>query len=312
MFEESIRQYEVDPEEYQATFPFPPLEEHQQEEEEHGPHEESEPSLHDFRHKIHSSLLTSARVPFTAAEAWTALTSSPSQERNSMVFQGITPSRPGGSRKKRATHSTGGSGNSSSNAGAAYSPSDAFLTALTRAGVVPLPPHIRAIPEKESNSTGLGALQSQTAFFPPLPAFMSILKESGGGGAPTTLPPTTIEDGSTNVEHKLSVSTLNYRKKQLKAFAPPITTGTAAGDGAAGSLGQGTSQRREIGLQLHEIAPSEIDTRGHNVVFTPIGQDAGAGTVPSVHSSRAPSKPPSAAVRTEYTPKKTKSFKLKF
>jgi len=287
----------MDSEEYQATFPFPPLDQHHQEE--HDPEEREPSSLHnvDFQDKMHSLLLPSARVPFTAAEAWTALTSPTSQEGNSTLLQGITPpSRPGGSRKKRATRASGtsGSGNASAaivDAGACYSPAETFLEALTRAGVVPLPPHIRAISGKESNYTGLAAIHSQTAFFAPLPAFTSsLLKEAG---ADTT----TSEDNSACAGHKLSVSTLKYRKQQLKAFPSPLT-GIAAGvggDEAAGSSGQGSSWRREIGLQLPEIA-SEIDTRGHNVVFSPSAQDSGARPVPLVHIS-TPSKPPSAAVR---------------
>lgn len=286
----------MDSEEYLATFPFPPPEQQQKEDEPED--REPEPSLDDdLRNKIQSLLVTSARVPFTAAEAWTALTSPTSQERNFLLLQGITPSRHGGSRKKRATHAAATSSSDISNAAAAaaaYSPTETFITALTRAGVVPLPPHIRAIPGKESNSTGLAALQSRAAFFPPLPPFASSLLIEGGGTATTS-----SVAGSTNAGQKLSVSTLNYRKEQLKAFAPPLTGANAGGRGnrAAGSSGQGTYQGRETGLQLPEIA-TEIDSRGHNVVFTPIVQDSGAGPVPLVHFS-FPSKPPSAVVSGE-------------
>ncbi|KAL4516340.1 hypothetical protein Ndes2526A_g03772 [Nannochloris sp. 'desiccata'] len=298
ILEESIRQYDMDSEEYLATFPFPPPEQQQKEDEPED--REPEPSLDDdLRNKIQSLLVTSARVPFTAAEAWTALTSPTSQERNFLLLQGITPSRHGGSRKKRATHAAATSSSDISNAAAAaaaYSPTETFITALTRAGVVPLPPHIRAIPGKESNSTGLAALQSRAAFFPPLPPFASSLLIEGGGTATTS-----SVAGSTNAGQKLSVSTLNYRKEQLKAFAPPLTGANAGGRGnrAAGSSGQGTYQGRETGLQLPEIA-TEIDSRGHNVVFTPIVQDSGAGPVPLVHFS-FPSKPPSAVAQTELT-----------
>jgi hypothetical protein len=291
ILEESLRQYEMDSEEYQATYPFPPSDYPPEQEEQ----QQEELSL---ENKLQSWKLSKARVPFTAGEAWSALTSSPSQERDTMLLQGITASLSNTSRKKRATTtpatatSSSGDGGSGSTSAVVSSPTDIFMTALTRAGLVPLPPHIRAIPGSNDSSnnhstTGLKAIQSHAAFFPPLLAFTSSLMDTSRRDT------TSISEGTTNTApSKLALSTLNYKTQQLKVVAAPLPS--AAADGAAGSAHRGVVENSEIGVQLPEIA-TEIDTRGHNVVFVPIEQVSGAEQGPLVVASVA-AKAPSAAV----------------
>ncbi len=266
ILEQSIRQYETSSEEYQAIYPFPPLQD-EEETEEQGFLEE----------KIQAMQLTSARVPFTAGEAWSLLTSSSSQDQHSMLLQGITPALPGGSRKKRATTTSANEASGSGSGGSGgstfkYSPTETFIAALTRAGVVPLPPHIRSIPGLESNSTGLATVQSRAPFFPPsLPAFSALIEKCG-----------TVNDGSTiAAERGLGVdngrnlvsSTLNYKKQQLKVMA-------ALGEGGdADEAGGSHDVQNQIGaLRQPEIA-TEVDAKGHNIVFIPNGQDSGQGLV---------------------------------
>ena len=288
MLEEAIQQYEMSSEEYQAKFPFPPSED-----------DEETDEASSLKNKIQSLkvLTTSARVPFTASEAWTMLTSPTSQERNSTLLQGVIPSISGTSKKKKTAQASGSGGGSGSRSTAArnevVSPQQIFTAALTRAGVIPLPPHIRAIPERESNSTGLAAIQSRAPFFPQSSSLTSLIMEhstedridtDGGGDA----------EMEGEVPSTLHTSLLKYKKQQLKAFAPALSNRiTSADEAQAGSSQDQFS--REIGVQPPEIV-SEVDGKGYNVVFTPVVLGSGEEHEVLMHVSVA-GKPPSAAAQ---------------
>jgi hypothetical protein len=272
-------------EEYQATFPLPTPGQQQEENEE----TDGEASLSE---KLQSLQLTSARVPFTAGEAWSTLTSLTSQQSQSTILQGITPSMTSANKRKKTT----ARGRGSSGSGTAATPTEIFIGALTRAGLVPLPSHTRAISEfnTESNSTGLAALQSRGAFFPPLPTFTSLIESTAANNDDDVTTTNAAGRGSKLVSTptQLSISKLKYKKQQLKALAPPLSN-TAAGS----SRQTAARQRRELGIQMPELA-SNINACGHNVVFTPVVRDSGAESGPLVHVS-LPGKTPSLEVSGE-------------
>ena len=143
LLEESVRQYRMSPEQYDSTF--------------RGMDTTKSSPVADLNQI--QKLLKASKVPFTASEAWNALLSP--KKLGKKALEGSVPSFDRKTPAKKTSNSDG----------------EAALTAaLTRAGIIPLPEGVRAIPVKDSlEPFGFENLHSKAPFF-PLPSFSNTIE----------------------------------------------------------------------------------------------------------------------------------------
>lgn len=213
-------------------------------------------------------LLQAAHVPFTAYEAWNAFTAP--ETLGKKPLEGAAPSLQRKGRGNKIPPPDGAT---------------ALTAALTRAGVIPLPEGVRAIPIKgASDSVGLEKLQSKAAFFPPS-SFSGAIEASARSLTGDDGPSTSRAAAHTS-EPSLRASALRYRMHQEGAGTPTVG---------------GISEAGAWQVQPSTVVPGDGSCGGQVLFMLEKGSvESGSGRNVPVVGIKIAGKPPSVEVRRLY------------